>query len=55
MVPPVMVLRDNNGTLQYKNSGGDWANITSGGSGGGTTITGAATTIDTENLTVSEH
>ena len=45
-------IRDNNGTLQYKNSGGDWANITSGG-GGGTTITGAATTIDTENLTVS--
>ena len=44
-------IRDNNGTLQYKNSGGDWANITSGG--GGTTITGAATTIDTENLTVS--
>ena len=46
-------IRDNNGTLQYKNSGGDWANITSGGGGGGTTITGAATTIDTENLTVS--
>lgn len=43
-------IRDNNGTLQYKNSGGDWANI---GGGGGTTITGAATTIDTENLTVS--
>lgn len=46
-------IRDNNGTLQYKNSGGDWANITSGGGGGGTTITGAATTIDTEDLTVS--
>ena len=46
-------IRDNNGTLQYKNSGGDWANITGGGGGGGTTITGAATTIDTENLTVS--
>ena len=46
-------IRDNNGTLQYKNSGGDWTNITSGGGGGGTTITGAATTIDTENLTVS--
>ena len=44
-------IRDNNGTLQYKNSGGSWANITSGG--GGTTITGAATTIDTENLTAS--
>ena len=44
-------IRDNNGTLQYKNSGGNWDNITSGG--GGTTITGAATTIDTENLTVS--
>ena len=44
-------IRDNDGTLQYKNSGGSWANITSGG--GGTTITGAATTIDTENLTVS--
>ena len=44
-------IRDNDGTLQYKNSGGNWANITSGG--GGTTITGAATTIDTENLTVS--
>lgn len=43
-------IRDNNGTLQYKNSGGDWANITSGGGGA---ITGAATTIDTENLTVS--
>ena len=43
-------IRDNDGTLQYKNSGGDWANI---GGGGGTTITGAATTIDTENLTVS--
>jgi len=45
-------IRDNNGTLQYKNSGGNWANITSGG-GGGTTITGAATTIDTEDLTAS--
>ena len=43
-------IRDNNGTLQYKNSGGDWANITGGGGGA---ITGAATTIDTENLTVS--
>ena len=43
-------IRDNDGTLQYKNSGGNWANI---GGGGGTTITGAATTIDTENLTVS--
>ena len=45
-------IRDNDGTLQYKNSGGNWANI-GGGGGGGTTITGAATTIDTENLTVS--
>ena len=44
-------IRDNDGTLQYKNSGGSWANITSGG--GGTTITGAATTIDTEDLTAS--
>ena len=43
-------IRDNDGTLQYKNSGGNWANI---GGGGGTTITGAATTIDTENLTTS--
>ena len=43
-------IRDNDGTLQYKNSGGNWSNI---GGGGGTTITGAATTIDTENLTVS--
>ena len=43
-------IRDNDGTLQYKNSGGNWDNI---GGGGGTTITGAATTIDTENLTVS--
>tara|TARA_X000000950_G_scaffold278584_1_gene369794 strand:- start:442 stop:1812 length:1371 start_codon:yes stop_codon:yes gene_type:complete len=47
-------IRDNNGTLQYKNSGGDWANITGGGGGGGTTITGAATTIDTEDLTASK-
>ena len=47
-------IRDNNGTLQYKNSGGDWANITGGGAGGGTTITGAATTIDTEDLTASK-
>ena len=26
-------IRDNDGTLQYKNSGGNWANITSGGGG----------------------
>lgn len=32
--------RDNSGTLQYKNSGGDWANIGSGGGGSGTVSAG---------------
>lgn len=47
--------RNNNGTVQFRNDGGSWLNVGTGGAGSGTFVDLTDTVIDTANIATKQY